>query len=185
VTQTEEPGGRSWVTAANALSLARLAAAPLLVAALLAGRHPLSLVIFTLAVITDLADGRVARRRGQVSALGGVLDHGSDALFASAGLGALACRGEVPALLPVFVILAFLQYLIDSRGIAGRPLRGSRLGRYNGIAYFVLLGTPIVRDALSLSQPGASLVCALGWALLASTLASMVSRAWAQRRTGV
>jgi phosphatidylglycerophosphate synthase len=170
-------GAQSPVTAANALSLARLVAAPFLVAAVWAGLHGIALAIFVLAVVTDLADGRLARCRGEVSALGGLLDHGSDALFVSAGLGALVRSGEVPLLLPIFVVLAFAQYLIDSRALAGRPLRGSSLGRFNGIAYFVLLGIPIVRDALSLSQPDAPLVRALGWALFVSTLASMASRA--------
>jgi phosphatidylglycerophosphate synthase len=170
-------GAQSPFTAANALSLARLAAAPFLVAAIWAGLDGVALAIFALAVVTDLADGRVARYRGQVSPLGGLLDHGSDALFVTAGLSALARSGEVPLLLPIFVFLAFVQYLVDSRGLAGQPLRGSSLGRFNGIAYFVLLGIPVVRDALSLSQPGTPLVRALGWALLASTLASMAFRA--------
>jgi len=168
---------RSRLTAANALSLARLVAAPFLVGAVWAGLHGVALAIFALAVVTDLTDGWVARRRGEVSPLGGLLDHGSDALFVSAGLGALARSGEVPWPLPIFVILAFVQYLVDSRGLAGQPLRGSSLGRFNGIAYFVLLGIPIVRDAVSLSQPGVPLVRALGWALLASTLTSMALRA--------
>jgi hypothetical protein len=52
----------------------------------------------------------------------------------------------------------------------------SRLGRWNGIAYYVIVAVPLVRDALALAWPGAELVMALGWALVASTLASMIDR---------
>ena len=56
------------------------------------------------------------------------------------------------------------------------------LGRWNGIAYFVLLGIPVVRDGLGIGWPGDVLVLALGWALVASTLASMLDRAVALAR---
>ena len=102
----------------------------------------------------------------------------------SAGLGALAHLGLVPVPLPWLVAAAFVQYVLDSRATAGRPLRASALGRYNGIAYFVLLGIPVVRDALGLGWPGASLVLGLGWLLVASTLVSMSERAlgWLRAR---
>ena len=46
------------------------------------------------------------------------------------------------------MVLAFVQYAVDSRVQESRPLRASSLGRWNGIAYFVLLGVPVLRDAL-------------------------------------
>jgi hypothetical protein len=106
----------------------------------------------------------------------------TDAAFVSLGLAALALRGEGPALLPALVALAFLQYTLDSRVPLGRPLRASALGRWNGIAYFVPIGTVVVRDALGLAWPPAGLVRALGWLLAASTLLSMADRALALRR---
>jgi phosphatidylglycerophosphate synthase len=165
-----------WITRANALTGLRLALAPLLVWAICA-RHPLlALAVFALAVGTDLADGRVARRFGEASALGGFLDHVTDALFVAAGLAALAAAGLVPAVLPVLVLAAFAQYALDSRALAGRPLRASALGRWNGVAYFVLLGIPVVRDGVALAWPSDALVRALGWGLVASTLVSMLDR---------
>jgi phosphatidylglycerophosphate synthase len=113
------------------------------------------------------------------SSLGGLLDHSADALFCSVGLGALAWVGVVPAPLPFLVAAAFLQYVLDSRSIAGRPLRASFLGRWNGVFYFALVGIPVVRDALGFAWPGAGLVTAIGWVLVGSTLASMGDRAWA------
>ncbi len=166
-----------WFTYANALTLVRLALVPALVMALSAGASTLGFLIFALAVVTDLLDGRVARRRGEVSALGGFLDHSTDALFVSAGLATLACSGNVPAVLPALILLALTQYALDSRVLAGRQLKTSWLGRWNGVAYYVLLGIPLARDGLGLPWPSAALVVLLGWGLVLSTLISMIDRA--------
>jgi cardiolipin synthase len=174
---------RRWSTRANALTALRVLAMPLLVAAILAGGAAAACALFVLAVATDLLDGRVARRFGEATPLGGLLDHCADASFVAAGLGALAFEGSVPALLPVLVAAAFLQYVLDSRALAGRRLRASGLGRANGIAYFALLGTPLVRDALGLALPGAGVVRGLGWLLVATTLLSMAER-WRSRPRG-
>jgi phosphatidylglycerophosphate synthase len=169
-------------TRANALTGVRLALAPVLVWAIATGAHVLALACFALAVATDLTDGRVARRFGEASALGGFLDHATDALLVASGIGALAVLGLAPAPLPVLVLAAFTQYALDSRALAGRPLRASALGRWNGVAYFVLLGIPVVRDGLALGWPADGLVRALGWALVATTCASMLDRALALLR---
>lgn len=168
-----------WFTPANALTGLRLLAAPLCAVAIVEGAATGAVLFFALAVVTDLADGRLARRRGEESALGGLLDHATDATFVSLGLAALAYLGAVPVLLPILVALAFVQYMLDSKTLGGRPLRASWLGRWNGIAYFVLLGTPVIRDALGLSWPGNAIVLVLGWVLALSTLASMLNRAHA------
>jgi cardiolipin synthase len=168
-----------WMTVANAWTALRLALVPAVVHAIAADHGRAALLILSLAVATDLVDGRVARRRGEASRLGGILDHATDAVFVSAGLAAWAARGEVPAVLPLLVAAAFVQYALDSRVLAGRRLRTSRIGRTNGVAYYVLLGVPVVRDGLSLGWPPAAAVRALGWLLVATTLVSMADRALA------
>lgn len=165
-----------WATWANALSLLRLALVPLLGAAILHGQHRAAGALFALAVATDLADGPLARRRGEASALGGLLDHAVDATLCVVGLAAWAHRGELPTLLAPLVAVAFVQYVLDSRALDGRPLRASALGRWNGIAYYVLVAVPIYRDALGLAWPGAAWVRAAGWVLVAATLVSIGDR---------
>ncbi len=171
------------LTRANALTGLRLLLAPCLVWTIHAGHAPLALAAFALAVATDLGDGRVARRFGEASPLGGFLDHATDALFVSAGLAALAAHRAVPPALSLLVLAAFAQYTWDSRALFGRPLRTSQLGRWNGIAYFVLLGIPVVRDGLGIGWPSGTLVRAIGWVLIATTLASMVDRLAARLRS--
>ena len=170
-------------TRANALTALRLLCGPLLVIALREHAAWPACALFWLAVATDALDGRVARRFGESSALGGLLDHLSDAAFVTLGLAALVARGEAPALLPALVAAAFLQYVLDSRAIRGNALVASALGRWNGIAYFVPIGTVVVRDALGLSWPGGWIVLALGWLLVASSLLSMADRARALIRS--
>jgi phosphatidylglycerophosphate synthase len=173
------PVSSTWSTRANGLTLLRLLAAPALVAAVRAGEAPAAAALFALAVATDLADGWVARRYREATPLGGLADHTADALFVTLGSAALASRGELPIWLPVAIAFAFAQYVIDSR--PGPSLRGSALGRWNGIAYFAALGIPIVRDALALAWPPRPLVRGFGWLLIASTLVSILDRFLAGR----
>jgi len=170
-----------WRTRANALTLARGVIAPGLAAAIATGRPVVATLLFWIAVATDFADGWIARARGETSPLGGLLDHAVDATLCVLGLAALAAQGVVPWPLPPLVAAAFLQYVLDSSSHRGRPLVASRLGRWNGIAYWVLVATPIMRDALGWSFPPAALVWIFGVALCVSTVASMLDRIAARR----
>jgi phosphatidylglycerophosphate synthase len=140
-----------------------------------------------LAIATDLADGPIARRSGRASAAGRAFDHTSDFLFVLGGLLGGALRGVFPVLLPVLVAVAFAQYVVDSYWLHRvRELRMSRLGRWNGILYFVpLVGDVLVRtgllEALSLGVL-APLVPWIAWALVATTLVSIVDRLLALSR---
>lgn len=162
-----------WLTRANGITLIRLVAAPVLVLAIRADLAWVATLVFGLAVVTDLADGFVARRFGEASALGRLIDHSTDAIFVTSGTAALAFAGVLPPLLPALIALSFLQYALDSGSTDPRP---SSLGRGNGIAYFVVLAVPIVRDALGWSWPAPGVVVALGWLLIASTVLSIVDR---------
>lgn len=179
---TQQGGGAlrdlapGWRTRANALTgLRALLIAPLALA-IAQGRPVLATVLFWAAVATDFADGIVARRYGEITPLGGVLDHAVDAALCVFGLAAHASVGAVPWILPPLVAIAFAQYALDSQTHRGRSLVASQLGRWNGIAYYVLVAVPIVRDTLAWSWPGASLVWWLGLALALSTVASMLDR---------
>jgi len=174
-----------WLPLANPFTLLRLAAAPLLALAVAHAATRTAGALFWGAVASDFADGRIARWRGEASSLGGLLDHTTDATFVSLGLLAFAVQGTISLWLPCLIALAFAQYALDSRALKGRPLRTSGLGRWNGIGYFVLLGTPITRDLLGLHWPGEGLVFVLSGLLVATTLASMVDRAHAVLATRV
>jgi CDP-diacylglycerol--glycerol-3-phosphate 3-phosphatidyltransferase len=166
----------AWRTLANVLTLLRLATAPALAGAILCEAWLLATGLFWLAVATDFADGTLARRHGQSSPLGGFLDHLTDALFCSVGLAALAQQGVVTALLPLGVLVAFTQYAWDSRVVQGKALRASWLGRWNGVAYYVMVAVPVIRNALGIGWPWDWLVQAMAWALVLTTCTSILDR---------
>ena len=176
------PAKRRWLTAANVISLARLAATPFSLAAVLDGNWRLAGLIFAGAVASDFLDGIIARWRGTVSNLGGVLDHTADAVFVAVTLWGIAYlevgagTDVVPGILPWLIVLAFLQYLFDSKALSGQPLRASWLGRVNGIAYYVVAGTVIGRNALGLDWLPDEAIYWATLAVLVSTLASMFDR---------
>jgi phosphatidylglycerophosphate synthase len=169
---------------ANALTATRLVLAvpfAFLMASGSARHAALAALVLAAAIVTDLLDGPVARRQGSASAAGGVFDHTADCVFVTGGLAAGAARGAFPWILPVLVAAAFVQYVVDSYLIdRRRTLRPSRLGRYNGILYFVPLGGDIlIRGGLGVLVP---LLTALNWLLVASTALSMAERLAASRR---
>lgn len=165
-----------WNTWANLLTAVRLMAVAPAGWAIVNGLWALAAGLFLLAVVTDLLDGPAARRLDQTSPAGGLFDHATDALYVSVNLGALAWVGLVNGWLPVLVALAFVQYMFDSKALAGAELTTSLLGRNNGIAYFVMVGIPVIREALELTWPGDRIVAVLAWILVATTLASMADR---------
>ena len=134
-----------------------------------------ALMVWVVALATDFADGPIARHRGTVSALSGAFDHTSDFLFVVSGIFAGAFRGVFPWILPICITAAFTQYVIDSYWIHRQiKLRGSKLGRYNGMLYFIpSLMDILIRLGAHLLQPLLSIVV---WALVLSTLVSMAQR---------
>ena len=134
-----------------------------------------ALVAWVVALITDFLDGPIARRRGTVTAASGTFDHTSDFLFVTSGLFAGALRGAFPWILPALITAAFAQYVIDSYWVHRRTkLRGSKLGRYNGVLYFVPSAMDIlIRMGLRFLDP---LLTILVWLLVLSTLVSMGQR---------
>lgn len=172
-----------WLTWANLLTAMRALLA--LPCAWLAAREQwtLAALLLSLAILSDLLDGPMARRLGQNSALGGLVDHATDAVFVTALLVALSTLGYVPLLLPLLVTASFLQYAADSRSIRGHPLRASWLGRNNGIGYFVLAAAVVYRNALDLDWPSLPLLEGMAWLLVVTSVASMLDRFWAWQRT--
>jgi phosphatidylglycerophosphate synthase len=141
----------------------------------------LAALVLAAAIATDVLDGQVARLRATASPLGTLFDHTADCLFVASGLAAGAVRGVVPWVLPVLVVAAFGQYVVDSYCVhRRRALRTSRLGRWNGILYFAPLGGDVLaRAATEGIRPA---VTAVAWALVLTTALSMGERLWAVRR---
>ncbi len=138
------------------------------------------------AIISDYYDGKVARALNTASARGMLFDHGTDFAFVTTALFALASIGLASIVLPILIIVAFTQYVLDSYLLfKQKQLRMSFLGRWNGILYFA----PIVivsASRLSLFAFAEELlntiIIYLSYALILSTLASIIDRAIAPLR---
>ncbi|MCL2878045.1 MAG: CDP-diacylglycerol--glycerol-3-phosphate 3-phosphatidyltransferase [Acidobacteria bacterium] len=92
----------------NALTVARIFLVPVVVTVLLARDIPDRIYwgagLFLAAALTDLLDGYLARRRGQVTTLGRLLDPIADKLLISSALIALVWRNTAPAWMVVIII---------------------------------------------------------------------------------
>lgn len=166
-----------WLTWANLLTGLRLASLPVMIYALISDLWMFAAVLFTMAVVTDVYDGKIARKLNQTSPLGGLFDHGTDALFVSLCCGALSSLGLINPYLPWLIGLAFIQYMLDSKALAGVALRMSFIGRNNGIAYYVLVGVVIGAQVFNWT----GLLTAAGyfaWLLVFTTVLSMADRGY-------
>ncbi len=164
-----------WFTWANLLTLSRTFLIAPFVWCITQQRWLLAAACFVLAVVSDVYDGKLARRFRQVSNIGGVLDHGTDALFVTAGAWALAQADMVNIYIVWLIPAAFVQYLADSKALAGHTLRTSTLGRINGVAYYVMVGVGVGLQVLGwywLLQP----LMVFAWLLVISTTLSMLDR---------
>jgi phosphatidylglycerophosphate synthase len=178
------------LSAANALTATRLCLTPLLGWQIVLESWWTAAMIMAVAVVTDIYDGRLARARGTVSAWGGLFDHGTDALLVSTGIWALANTGLINSWLWPLILIAFLQYALDSKALSGQVLRTSKLGKYNGIGYYVLLSAGIgisLFDHLLLTGQASGVLTVLldwlnqllnaaAWLLLLTTIASITDR---------
>jgi CDP-diacylglycerol--glycerol-3-phosphate 3-phosphatidyltransferase len=91
----------------NALTLLRIFLVPFLLVVLLTkfeGRETVGLVIFLFAVSTDFFDGWLARRRGEITTLGTLLDPIADKLLISAAFVSLVELGLAPAWMVVVIL---------------------------------------------------------------------------------
>ena len=164
-----------WLTWANLLTGLRLASLPVIAYALINKLWLLAAMLFALAVISDVYDGKIARKLGQTSPLGGLFDHGTDALFVSICCGCLSILGLINPYLPWLIGLAFIQYMLDSKALAGVALRMSFIGRNNGIAYYVLVGIVIGAQVLNWGWLLSAAIY-FAWLLAFTTLLSMADR---------
>ena len=165
------------LTLANSLSLFRLIIAPVTAWSIISDWWLTASFLLILAILSDLLDGPIARKKGQESSTGGLLDHSCDAFLVAVLLFVLTKTHEIPLLLPILVIVSFLQYVFDSKALTGQRLRTSFLGRSNGICYFVLASLCIFTEALEINLPD-YLIVTFAWILITSTLLSMSERLW-------
>jgi len=123
----------------NSITLARIALIPVFV---LLAYEPdpwydfWASLVFLVAALTDLLDGYLARRRGEVTRLGKLLDPVADKLLILAGLVMLVERSLVPAWI-VIIILGREMAITGLRAMAaadGVVMPADRWGKWKTVA---------------------------------------------------
>jgi CDP-diacylglycerol--glycerol-3-phosphate 3-phosphatidyltransferase len=169
----------------NSLTIARIFFVPLLVAALVQENVAirvdgivitnewLALGIFLIAAGTDLLDGFLARRWGQITTIGTLLDPIADKLLVSAALISLVHVHATPAWMVVMIIGR--EFAVSGlRGIAaveGYTIKASELGKTKMIAQVVAISFLL----LSIRHPNLAGVAQwMMWGVVVFTFASAV-----------
>ncbi len=173
----------------NFLTISRIFFVPLLVAALVQQHVPikvlgieltndwLALAIFLVAAATDLLDGYFARRWGQVTTIGTLLDPIADKLLVSAALISLVQIRAIPAWMVVLIIGR--EFAVSGlRSIAaaeGYTIAASDLGKTKTISQVVAISAVLLslRHAFFLTP-----AYWLMWAVVVFSLLSAVDYFW-------
>jgi CDP-diacylglycerol---glycerol-3-phosphate 3-phosphatidyltransferase len=173
-------------TLPNLLGLSRIALTPVVMALILLpfpGGGVLAAVIFAVAAITDVLDGRIARARGEVTSLGVFMDLTADKVLVAGVMIAMVEVGMLPTWIAASIlgrelVVGGIRQLAASESvvIAARALgKAKTLATLLGI--FVLL---LARDAqtggpLSGSGAAGALTTAGFWLMVAATALAVVS----------
>ena len=88
-------------------------------------------VLFVIASLTDLFDGKIARKKNLVTDFGKMLDAIADKVLVNSVLIILAAQGYISAIIPVVII--FRDTIVDSikmiAGNKGKVVAASKLGK--------------------------------------------------------
>ena len=152
------------LTLPNIISAGRLLLVPVFGVFVAQGRDGAALAVLVLAGVSDWADGKIARRFNQTSALGRALDPAADRLFIAVALVGLALRGVLPWWLVVVIVLrelavaAVLPALLE-RGYGPLPVH---LAGKAGTA-MLMYALPLLLLAQAENALG-SVAWSVGWA---------------------
>ncbi len=152
------------LTVPNVISLARLLLVPVFAVLIGVGEDGWALIVLAISGASDWLDGVLARRLGQVSRLGQMLDPAADRLFILVTLLGLAWRQVVPWWLVLVLVLRDLL-LLGLLGVLARrgygPLPVHLAGKAGTFA--LLYAFPLLLLA-EWPDPVGSVALVLGWA---------------------
>jgi cardiolipin synthase len=161
---TPAGSGSRVLTVPNAISALRIALIPVFVW-LIVGEDTTTagLIMFGFVVATDWVDGTIARRTGQVTELGKVLDPVADRLAIAAGLIALAVRGVFPVWAAVLILVRDVAVLLVGVFLLTRRHVRIEVRWIGKVATFSLMvAVPAVAWG-ALDLPLAAAATAVGW----------------------
>lgn len=124
----------------NTISWIRIVLSALIVLLLYLRRDALAFTVFVVATVSDYVDGLIARRTGQVTNLGKVLDQMSDKILLTSLMVVFVERHVVPAW--YVVVLVFRDSLVSTvrmlKSKEGKVLAANVLGKAKTVSQMVL-----------------------------------------------
>lgn len=174
------PSSSRVLTVPNGISAARIALIPVFVALIIDHETTTAgLVLFAIVVATDWVDGTIARRTGQVSDVGKILDPVADRLAIAAGLIALVLRGIFPLWAAAAILARDLTVLLVGAIALLRSDVRVEVRWIGKLATFSLMAAiPMVSwGNLALPLAAAATVC--GWAAYTVGIVEYYIAAWA------
>ncbi|MBQ1489611.1 MAG: CDP-diacylglycerol--glycerol-3-phosphate 3-phosphatidyltransferase [Eubacterium sp.] len=94
----------------NKLTVGRMIAVPFFIAAYMLGSFAVALIIFILASLTDLLDGKIARARNLVTNFGKIMDPLADKILVYSAFCLMVADGTVPGWM--FIIILAREFLV-------------------------------------------------------------------------
>jgi cardiolipin synthase len=142
-------------TVANQLTLLRMALAPLLVVLVLSREHGWALATFLLAGLSDALDGLIARRGGQQTTLGAMLDPIADKVLMGGAYVVLTWASVICAI-PVWLTVTLLSrdaiivvtVAVVNMTVGRRVFPPSLLGKAATAAQIVTAGLVLLANAM-------------------------------------
>lgn len=174
----------------NKLTMIRIFMIPFFVFFLLAGFIPfnnyIALGIFIIASLTDLLDGKIARKRNLVTNFGKFMDPIADKLLVVSALmcllivdgGKRICSNQIVALIAILVIVS-REFIINGIRLvasdAGLVIAASMWGKFKTASTMVAICLMIVVDDLSAFLPFVKeLTIVIFWIAVTLTVVSLV-----------
>ena len=130
------------VTVPNILSVSRIVLLPIVLLLLFKRQNTSAVAVMLVSWSTDALDGYFARKLGQVSNLGRVLDHLVDKVWVGSVLATLVFIRNLPLLLAAAVILRDLLILAGSGVIMkarGLFVQSDVVGKITGCAFALMI----------------------------------------------
>ena len=177
--RTQAGSGRRVLTVPNAISALRIALIPVFWA-LIVDEHTTTagLILFGCVVATDWVDGTIARRTGQVSELGKVLDPVADRLAIAAGIIALAVRGVFPVWAAVAIIARDVIVLAVGAFLLARRRVRIDVRWIGKVATFSLMVAVPAISWGALGLPLTAAATAVGWVCFTVGIVEYYIAAW-------
>lgn len=145
----------------NKLTMLRMALIPVFVLAFyIPGRYAfwIAAIVFVAAFVTDMLDGRIARKRKQVTDFGKLMDPIADKLLTAAALIMLTANAKLSPIVVIIIIsreflVSGLRLVVADKGVV---VPANWLGKAKTVCQFIMLVLLLIRPAVEAVCGGAA-----------------------------